>query len=334
VIYYNATKKLYNIWCEGSKDTSEERKLEIHRLALAGRATEIAYNIAADLSFNWIQKKDRFLEAEDICIKTLEITKDNYILLFNLAIARETLGKLDFAINNYDSALNNCPGWDKEKKALIMKCLGCLYNTQGKIEKAKELCKDSLRIRREDLKDKRAEAESLHAIGNIYAGQGKFKQALGYYYKSFKIESELEPPDKQGMAESLHAIAYYVAKLDFIDEALDFYKESFRMNSDVGDIKGMASNQNQMANIFAIKGDTDKAMKLWDEAKEKRDGVGDIRGIAESYQTEGNIFFEQKKIEDASFSYKKSLKISKEIGDTQRAAGHFEKNNHPKMQML
>lgn len=319
VIYYNATKKLYNIWCEGSKDTSEERKLEIHRLALAGRETEIASKIAEDLSFNWIHTKHRFLEAEDICIKTLEIKKDKYILLLRLATAQETLGKLDLARNNYDSALNNCPGWDKDKKALIMKFLGCLYNKQGKIEKAKELCIESLRIRRER-KDKRAEAESLHAIGNIYDGQGKFKQALENYYNSFKIESELEPPDIQGMAESLHAIAYHVAKLGFIEKALDFYKEALKMNSDVGDIKGMASNQNQMANIFAIKKDTDEAMKLWDEAKEKRDSVGDIIGIAESYQTKGDIFFEQKKIEDASIYYKKSLKISEEIRNTQKAA--------------
>ncbi|MEO0841209.1 MAG: CHAT domain-containing protein [Cyanobacteria bacterium J06643_5] len=56
-----AAKILYQLWWENAETPTEEQKLEIHRLALLGKETEIAGNLASNLANTW-KKQSRFRE--------------------------------------------------------------------------------------------------------------------------------------------------------------------------------------------------------------------------------------------------------------------------------
>ncbi|WP_319576497.1 tetratricopeptide repeat protein [uncultured Desulfobacter sp.] len=320
-IHCAASKILNEIWL--SHNTSEEREKEVHRLALAGKEIELSINIAKKLSYEW-DEQERYKEIEDLCLSTLKSIEDLSLntlkngvsyheLYFRLAIAQGVLGEYKLAKDNYILAIKSCPEWDRKCQAKYLKCLGSLCNTQGDLANAEKYCTESLQIRNDYGGTKREIAESLHAVGNVFANQGKIKEALEKYHQSFKMKLVIN--DKRGMAESIHALAYYIAKLNCVTSVLALYKKALKLNEEANDILGRASNLNQMARIHAKNNETEKAKELSKESFNLSKSVGDIRGIVESRKTEAFINSREKDFDEAMESCKKALKIVQDIGD-------------------
>ena len=322
-IHREASKNLNEIWL--SNNTSEEREKEVHRLALAGKEIELSINIAKKLAYEW-DEQERYKEIEDLCLSTLKNIEDLCLntlkngvsyheLYFRLAIAQRVLGEYKLAKDNYILAIESCPEWDRKCQAKYRKCLGCLYNTQGDLANAERYCTESLQIRRDSGGTEREIAESLHAVGNVFANQGKIKEALEKYHQSFKMKLVID--DKRGMAESIHALAYYIAKLNCVKSVLALYKKALKLNEEANDILGRASNLNQMARIYAKNNETEKAKELRKESFSLNKSVGDIRGIIESWKTKAFINSREKNFDEAMESCKIALKIVRDIGDEQ-----------------
>ncbi|WZI66361.1 MAG: hypothetical protein HEQ35_24990 [Gloeotrichia echinulata IR180] len=91
-LHKQAAEVLYRLWLEEAETSTEEQKLEIHRLALRGKEEKIAVEIAGKLARSW-KRKSRFREAVKLCKSTLEIT-ENYLVLHQLALSEQELGEV------------------------------------------------------------------------------------------------------------------------------------------------------------------------------------------------------------------------------------------------
>ncbi|MCP4690066.1 MAG: hypothetical protein GY859_18585, partial [Desulfobacterales bacterium] len=74
--YGAAARALHEIWWERAETSTEEQRLEIHRLALAGKETEIAVAITISFSNSWYNR-GRFREAVSLCEKTMAVAGDD-----------------------------------------------------------------------------------------------------------------------------------------------------------------------------------------------------------------------------------------------------------------
>ncbi|MFM7575599.1 MAG: hypothetical protein ACKO5Q_01460, partial [Microcystaceae cyanobacterium] len=95
---------LHRLWWESDFAINEEQALEIHRLALAGKAGEIAVKIAYPTAMRWINKS-RFGDAVKICLDTLKITND-YRIFHQLTKAQKELGEVETATFYYQQQGN------------------------------------------------------------------------------------------------------------------------------------------------------------------------------------------------------------------------------------
>src|SRR5262249_13871703 len=69
-LYHTAAQSLYRLWRREAASSTEEQRREIHRLALCGKAEDIAAEMASALAHNWMNQ-GRFRDAEQICKETL-----------------------------------------------------------------------------------------------------------------------------------------------------------------------------------------------------------------------------------------------------------------------
>ncbi|MFN9208742.1 MAG: CHAT domain-containing protein [Pseudanabaena sp.] len=134
-IYATAARELYRVWDQESESSTEEQKLEIHRLALLGDEKEIAVTINQSLAPNW-NRKSRYREVVNNCKLTLSIT-ESYKVLHSLAYAEDDLGAMDDCIQHYQRALELCPDDEAIKeKATIIHNLALIKEKQGQVEQA------------------------------------------------------------------------------------------------------------------------------------------------------------------------------------------------------
>ena len=203
-----AAREVYEIWYKESETSTEEQKLEIHRLAIVAKDGEIAGTIARSLSIKW-KDKGRSKEAKKLCEATVEITRD-FKVLHQLARSEEVLGNNRLALQLYQEALEKCPIHDetdvlKEKSAIIHNMAG-IYANQGQVEQAIELYQQSLAIN-EQIGNVQTKAATLAMMGQLLADVNlNVVQGLIYLKESREILLHLKSPSAQVVQEIIERI--------------------------------------------------------------------------------------------------------------------------------
>jgi tetratricopeptide (TPR) repeat protein len=189
-IYATAARELYRVWYQEADSSTEEQKLEIHRLALLGDEKEIAVAINQSLAVNW-NNKSRYREVVNICKSTLSIT-ENYQTLHCIALAEDNLGAMEDCIQYYQRTLELCPDEDEaiKEKATIIHNFAIVKAKQGHVEQAISLYQQSLEIK-ERIGDVHGKAATLHSIAFIYAQQGQVEQAIRLFHESLDIANRI-----------------------------------------------------------------------------------------------------------------------------------------------
>ena len=227
------TEILYRLWWEEGEGTTEEQALEIHRLAIKGKAETIAIDIADRVTSLW-NSKSRYREIVKTCQETLEITQD-YRILHNSARAEEKLGDVNQALKHYQQALKFCPSEDEKNKAAIVHNLAGLYTQQGQVEEAIALYQQSLELE-ERIGDVRGKAATLHAMAGIYAQQGQVEEALALYQQSLELQERIG--NVGGKAATLHQMAGIYAQQGQVEEAIALYQQSLELQERIGNVRG------------------------------------------------------------------------------------------------
>jgi tetratricopeptide (TPR) repeat protein len=259
--YRRAAEVLYRVWWEETESSTEEQRLEIWRLAIAGKSGEIACNLANKLAENW-RNISRFREAINLCNKTIQLAEDCRVLN-QLARCEAQVGEVEKAIHHYQRALEIAPEENSDKAAIIHN-LAVIYANQGKVEEAIGLYQQSLAIT-DHIGDVQTKAATLHQMAIIYANQGKVEEAIGLYQQSLAIKEQIG--NVQGKAATLHQMAIIYADQGKVEEAIGLYQQSLAIKEQIGNVQGKAITLGMMAQMLVqVRGDFDTAIRYFQEA--------------------------------------------------------------------
>ena len=306
---------LHHLWWESDYQYSEEQALEIHRLALVGKAGEIAVKIADRLTGQW-NSKSRFWEVVKVCEETLEIISD-YRIWMRLAWAEDDLGEIGKCLEHYQNALHLCPEEDIKTRASIIHNLAIVLAKTGEIDQAIALYQHSLELN-EKIGDVQGKAATLHQLAGLYANQGEIDQAIALYQQSLEITEKTG--NVQYKAATLHQLARIYANQGEIDQAITLYQQSLELKEKIGDVQGKAATLHQLARIYADQGEIDQAIALYQQSLEIKEKIGDVQGKAATLHEIARLYANQGEIDRAIALYQQSLEITEKIGDVQTKA--------------
>jgi tetratricopeptide (TPR) repeat protein len=312
-IYATAARELYRVWFQESESSTEEQKLEIHRLALLGEEKEIAVKIGAILTNRW-NDESRFREVIRLCESTLKITED-YRILHQLARSQEVLGEVDLAKNNYQKALDDSPSEtidEQSEKAVIIHNMADIYAQQGQVDQAIALYQQSLGIT-DRIGDLKTKAATLHQMARIYARQGQVDQAIALYQQSLEIKERIG--NVQGKANTLHQMAIIYTQQGQVDQAIALYQEVSEIDERIGNVQGKAATLHQIAVIYAQHGQVDQAIALYQQSLEITDRIGNVQTKASTLHQMAGIYAQQGQVDQAIALYQQSIDIEERIGN-------------------
>ncbi|MEO0969177.1 MAG: tetratricopeptide repeat protein [Cyanobacteria bacterium J06639_18] len=262
-IFKTASQVLYRLWWESAETSTEEQKLEIHRLALLGKEKEIVANVASNLANNWWHKS-RYRETVEFCKSTLEVTED-YRVLKEMAYCQQNLGEVEQALENYQQAKKLCPSEDERGTAFIYHCLAIIYQQQGKVDDALALHQQSFDLY-EKIGDQQGKAASLHCLGMIYQQQGKVDEAIALHQQSLDIKEKIG--DQQGKAASLHCLGIIYQQQGKLDDAIALFQQSLELEEKIGNVHGRAMTLWWLGDIAQQQGNNSTALEYLQESFE------------------------------------------------------------------
>ncbi len=315
-----AAQVLYGVWWEGAESSSEAQRLEIHRLAVGGRETDITKGIAKALSTQWLYGS-RFREAIDLLEKSLAIEQSGE-LLYRTAYAYEALGNVSRAVELFRLAVNSFPESiesDEEhgEKAATLHCLAMLKANQGDVEGAIALYQDSLAIK-EQIGNVQGKAATLHQLAILKANQGDVEGAIALYQDSLAITEQI--CDVKTKAATLHQLAILKADQGDVEGAIALYRDSLAIHEQIGNVQGKATTLHCLANLKADQGDVDGAIALYQDSLAIKEQIGDVKGKAATLHCLASLKADQGDVDGAIALFRQSLAIKEKIGNVQGKA--------------
>ncbi len=316
ILYQTAAKILYQIWAK-QKWVESKQLIEIHRLALEGKEPEIATNISKLLSAYYLEHS-LYKSAEKICLDTLKIDNDNYILLNILARSEHELGKKESAFEHYQKALDNCPNDDPEMEQGILSNFGTFLYYQGNIDNSLRIFKEAMKVN-EKIGNERGKTRIMYEIGKIYSRQNKlsdaeelFNQVYLYHRKDHNLKE---------MAASLHELASIHLRNKNLDKSLDSSLQALKFSQEIRDLQRISALLTQIGQCYFIKGEKEQALTYYYQAVNVADEVGYKQGKAVTLILIADFHIVQGKINEAIEIANESLKLSEEIGDVHGTIG-------------
>ncbi|MFZ5898023.1 MAG: tetratricopeptide repeat protein [Bacillota bacterium] len=290
-----------------ASDGKIARERELSLAEIESFAKEVGMDSAAEVGYcvsTELLNCGRYCEAEAVCHATLTVG-DDYRILYNLARAKQALGKLDQAYGYYEQAMALFPRFDPEEEPATAKEFGGILDTfgsvlyhQGETARAIELWEQSVEIR-ERTGDLKGKADTLNSIATALAEQGEVARAnpLGLYLVA-------DAPVDHGKTT----------------RAIELWEQSVKIRERIGDLKGKADTLNSMAHALVAQGETVRAMELWGQSVEIRERFGDFEGKAFLLHTMAQALVDQGEITRAMELCEQSLEIWDGIGDARRKA--------------
>ncbi len=205
-------------------------------------------------------------------------------------------------------------------------------------EKALILYNEALTIvesNRDHKKARKLESAILGNIGIVYRYQSDYPKALEYYFKSLKINEELER--KSGIAANLGNIGVVYRLQSEYSKALNYFLKALKINEELENKNGMAINLGNIGNVYSNQSEThsdqnqkvellNKALEYYFKALEINEELKRKSGIATNLGNIGIVNVDLYKISsnptkktfylDKALEYfLKALKIDEEIED-------------------
>ncbi len=345
-----AAEVLYRLWWEGVEKSTDERGVEIYRLAYRSKAKKIMVDVATALARTWINHS-RFRQAVNICLDTLKIT-DNYHIFHQLARSEKELGEIEAALKDYKQALNLCPVEDENTKAAIIHNLAGIEVQQGLFSEAIKLYEQSLEIAKR-IDDFNGQAAILHDMASMYAKQKQPDKAMIYLQQVLKIDEQQN--NLLGKATTLNTIATIYESQGQLENAEAHLQESFAIHKNIGNFQGqlvtalnlvtvhdkqgkhnegeiilkellkVAKNNNSvhpqavilnnLAFIYDKQGKYEEAITHFKMAYEIVEGLQDIKGQITTLNNMAFIHARHGQVEEAIILYEQLLKLQESIGD-------------------
>ncbi len=136
---------------------------------------------------------------------------------------------------------------------------------------------------KEEAGDKVGISASYVNIGNIYAEQGKYPEALQNYYTALKIKEEIG--DKASQANPYNNIGNVYYYQNNFPEALKNFFIAMKIREDIGDQAGVASSLENIGNVYTKLKKFDKAGEFLRKAKDLSIEIGYKELLKNSYNS-------------------------------------------------
>jgi tetratricopeptide (TPR) repeat protein len=246
-------------------------------IALISEITQQLVNI-------W-QHRSRFREAIKLCESTLDMTQD-YQILHQLAQCETQINRFEQAENHYQQALALCPLEDQEKKAFLLYELATLkvnqnqleaakplfeqaeqlqeqlqnstlktailsswaavYDREGNVQKAIEVCTQALDLQKEATDS--GLGEIFQRLGEIALRGGGFEAAEANLRKSLELKGIAG--DVRGKSMALFELGrLYQAQAQF-EKAIEFYSHCLELQEWLENYPVQAAIWYQLATIY------------------------------------------------------------------------------------
>lgn len=241
-MYARGAVALYRLWYSGTESresVTDEKLLEIHRLAQKGLALKpdaeedklpmllanIVTQIALALLSRW-KHQELFEKSVSLARATLAVTED-YRIRHRLAAALKQLAQLEEAEASYRQALELCPPEDLKEKASIVHNLAILLSAKGKSMEALSLYEQSLQLK-ESIGNTKGRAATLHQLANLKAEAGEIEEAIALYQQSLALKES--PGNPRSRAATLAMLGQLLAaERGDMNQALDCLQESLQI---------------------------------------------------------------------------------------------------------
>ncbi|MGF1558897.1 MAG: tetratricopeptide repeat protein [Flavobacteriaceae bacterium] len=101
---------------------------------------------------------------------------------------------------------------------------------------------------------------SLNSIGNLYQSLKQYNEAIAYFERSLRLETELD--NGLGMAINYQNIGECLEEQGELEKAFDNYRTSLEYNEEINNDMGRVICNNSMAQIYLKKGKMEAAIQL------------------------------------------------------------------------
>jgi len=197
-------------------------------------------------------------------------------------------------------------------RAKALKGAGVLACYQGDVERAEELCTESLNLFRA-LSDAQGIAVSLSALGFVALMKSDYRVARARLEESLALGRSIQ--DTLAITYSLATLAGVAVEQGEYMEARRLAEECLHLSRETGDTWGIVRALFPFALVLLLQGDYVDASHLFDESLVLSRAVGDKVGIAHALLYSGLVLFFQGQYTSARSLIQESLALLTEAGD-------------------
>ncbi len=165
------------------------------------------------------------------------------------------------------------------------------------------------------LSDRKAMATTFNNIGTTYYELGNFTKALDYLLQGLKIAEDFN--DKVNLARVTNNLGNVFIRQKDHEKALEYLNYSLKLKLDLGDQRTLVNAYNNVALVYSDLNQFDLALKNLLKSAELAEDVGDKRGVARAYNNIGELYNKQGKYAKALEYLNKGIRIKNDIGDTE-----------------
>ncbi|HEU0172830.1 MAG TPA: tetratricopeptide repeat protein, partial [Blastocatellia bacterium] len=161
--------------------------------------------------------------------------------------------------------------------------------------------------------DRKAEAQTLNNIGEVYSSLGETRKALEKFNEALPLLRALG--DRREEAEILNNIGVVNWSLGEMQKAMENYNEALPLRRAVGDRRGEAETLHNIGLAYRSLGDMRKALEKFTEALPIFRAAGDRKWEASALNSIGSVYGSLGEMREALENYNESLLIKHAIGD-------------------
>ncbi|WP_223551514.1 tetratricopeptide repeat protein [Aestuariivivens sp. NBU2969] len=161
--------------------------------------------------------------------------------------------------------------------------------------------------------NKKWEATAQRFIGNTYAVQGDFQEALNYFVKSHELHTQLL--DRKAMATTLNNIGTVYYELGNFTRALDYLLEGLKISEDIEDKENLARLTNNLGNVFTRQKNHEKALEYLTYSLDLKKEIGNKRTLVHAYNNVALVYTNLDQFDLALNNLMKSAELAEEVGD-------------------
>ncbi|CAN96869.1 hypothetical protein sce6700 [Sorangium cellulosum So ce56] len=316
-----AAKWLHTAWTERTS-TTEERAMEVHRLACIARCTGIAAEICATISQRWIDLS-RFRDVVAMCRLTLGIVKD-YRIHHALASAEAVLGQTDSAGHNYEEALRGCPadGGSQTRestaaRASILNSVALRMMYRGELQKASKLLDESISLA-QSIDSLKILCTALNNKARVLQEAGDYEAAMNLLQDSLAMAKKAKAP--RLVSAPLNNMASIMSRKGRLDVSVNLWQEALVAIEEEGDKKNEAVTRGNIAYALTRLGHVDEAMDSFRRVLELQEEIGDVKGQAITLNNVATILCQMVQEDQAGALWEHACSIQAQIGNIKSVA--------------